>query len=100
MEISLTYLELWLRCLDCVLIFSLMEDAATTEISRAQLWQWNRHKVKTDDDVLIDTEYIRITLNGLLEAKQAEFGTVAYGRPSLRDGMLLITFVQGPFRSF
>lgn len=100
-EISLIYLESWLRGLGCVPIFSLMEDAATAEISRAQLWQWNRYGIKTDDGVLIDTEYIRGALNGILEAKQAELGPTAYNRSRFaRAGVLLLTFVEGPFCSF
>lgn len=39
-DVSLQYLESWLRGKGCVPIYNLMEDAATAEISRAQLWQW------------------------------------------------------------
>jgi malate synthase len=38
------YLEAWLGGNGCVPLYSLMEDAATSEISRAQVWQWLRHK--------------------------------------------------------
>jgi malate synthase len=41
--VGLRYLESWLRGQGCVPIFNLMEDAATAEISRAQIWQWIRH---------------------------------------------------------
>src|SRR5262249_16654879 len=41
--VGLRYLESWLRGNGCVPIFNLMEDAATAEISRAQIWQWIRH---------------------------------------------------------
>jgi malate synthase len=41
--VGLRYLEAWLRGNGCVPIFNLMEDAATAEISRAQIWQWIRH---------------------------------------------------------
>jgi malate synthase len=41
--VGLQYLESWLRGNGCVPIFNLMEDAATAEISRAQLWQWIHH---------------------------------------------------------
>jgi malate synthase len=100
-EISLIYLESWLRGLGCVPIFSLMEDAATAEISRAQLWQWNRYRVKTDDGVLIDTERIRIVLDETLRRKQAELGPTDYDRSLFaRAAELLLRFVQGPFRSF
>ncbi len=38
--VGLGYVEAWLRGIGCVPLFNLMEDAATAEISRAQLWQW------------------------------------------------------------
>jgi malate synthase len=41
--VSLLYLESWLRGVGCVPIHHLMEDAATAEISRTQIWQWIRH---------------------------------------------------------
>lgn len=41
--VCLGYLEAWLRGIGCVPLFNLMEDAATAEISRAQLWQWVHH---------------------------------------------------------
>ena len=47
--IGLGYLEAWLRGIGCVPLFNLMEDAATAEISRAQLWQWVHHKAKLSD---------------------------------------------------
>jgi malate synthase len=42
-SVSLQYLESWLRGTGCVPIFNLMEDAATVEIARSQLWQWMHH---------------------------------------------------------
>jgi len=100
-EISLIYLESWLRGLGCVPIFSLMEDAATAEISRAQLWQWNRFGVKTDDGVPMNTELIRGVLDEIIEKKQADLGPTAYDATRFaRAGNLLLTFVEGPFRSF
>ena len=41
--VGLGYIEAWLRGIGCVPLFNLMEDAATAEISRAQLWQWVHH---------------------------------------------------------
>jgi malate synthase len=41
--VGVQYLEAWLRGSGAVPIFNLMEDAATAEISRAQVWQWIRH---------------------------------------------------------
>src|ERR1700751_2084229 len=49
-DVGLQYLESWLRANGCVPIYNLMEDAATAEISRAQVWQWVRHGAKISDD--------------------------------------------------
>jgi malate synthase len=42
-SVGLRYLESWLRGVGAAAIYNLMEDAATAEISRAQIWQWIRH---------------------------------------------------------
>lgn len=42
-NVGIQYTEAWLRGNGCVPIYNLMEDAATAEISRAQLWQWRKH---------------------------------------------------------
>ena len=47
--VGLGYLEAWMRGIGCVPLFNLMEDAATAEISRAQLWQWVHHKAVLAD---------------------------------------------------
>lgn len=48
-DVGLQYLEAWLRGVGCVPIYNLMEDAATAEICRAQVWQWVRFAAKLDD---------------------------------------------------
>ncbi len=47
--VGLGYLEAWMRGTGCVPLFNLMEDAATAEISRAQLWQWVHHNAILQD---------------------------------------------------
>jgi len=49
-DVALRYLEAWLRGQGAVAIHNLMEDAATAEISRSQLWQWIRHEAPIADD--------------------------------------------------
>jgi malate synthase len=49
-NIVLAYTEAWLRGVGCIPLHNAMEDAATAEISRAQIWQWRHHGVKTQDD--------------------------------------------------
>lgn len=66
--VGLGYVEAWLRGIGCVPLFNLMEDAATAEISRAQLWQWVHHGASLSDgrpvtvalcDECIDAELVR-----------------------------------------
>jgi malate synthase len=67
--VGLGYLEAWLRGIGCVPLFNLMEDAATAEISRAQLWQWVHHHASLNDgrkvtyelcDKMIDEELTKV----------------------------------------
>ena len=48
-RVGVQYLEAWLRGSGCVPLYNLMEDAATAEISRTQVWQWLRHGASLDD---------------------------------------------------
>jgi malate synthase len=48
-NVGLQYLDSWLRGTGAAAIFNLMEDVATCEISRSQLWQWIRHGARLDD---------------------------------------------------
>ena len=58
-NVGILYLEAWLGGLGCVPLYNLMEDAATAEISRTQLWQWIRHGARLDDGRAIDAELYR-----------------------------------------
>jgi malate synthase len=57
LAIGLGYMEAWLRGLGCVPINYLMEDAATAEVSRSQIWQWVKHGVTTSEGKKITKEY-------------------------------------------
>ena len=48
-RVGVQYIEAWLRGRGAVPIYNLMEDAATAEISRAQVWQWIHLKARLDD---------------------------------------------------
>lgn len=61
--IGLSYIEAWLRNVGCVPINYLMEDAATAEVSRTQLWQWVTHGVKTDTGKVITKELVNQLLD-------------------------------------
>src|SRR5260370_10656612 len=53
-NVGIGYIESWLRGVGCVPLYNLMEDAATAEISRSQISQWERPKAKLDDGRPID----------------------------------------------
>jgi malate synthase len=66
-DVGLQYLEAWLRGVGCVPIYNLMEDAATAEICRAQVWQWVKHGVKLDDGRVVTAEMVRRDTDEQLE---------------------------------
>jgi malate synthase len=61
-DIGIQYLEAWLSGNGCVPIYNLMEDAATAEISRSQVWQWVRHGAKLDDGRLVTRQLVQHTM--------------------------------------
>jgi len=67
-DVGLQYLLSWIQGLGCVPIYNLMEDAATAEICRAQVWQWIRHGAKMDDGRPVTRE--RVT--GFIEDRQKQ----------------------------
>ncbi|KAI9476410.1 MAG: malate synthase A [Benjaminiella poitrasii] len=73
-EIALAYMEAWLRGVGCVPIFNLMEDLATYEISRSQLYQWARHNVRTDKGKIVNGEYIGAILNEEIDKIHKKLG--------------------------
>ncbi|RYZ53753.1 MAG: malate synthase [Proteobacteria bacterium] len=55
-RVAIQYMNSWLNGLGAVALYNLMEDAATAEISRAQLWQWIRHKAKLADGRVVTAD--------------------------------------------
>jgi malate synthase len=77
-DVGLRYLESWLSGTGAAAIHNLMEDAATAEISRAQLWQWVRNGVHTATGELITAELVRQVIEEELTARRLELGDDAY----------------------
>jgi malate synthase len=73
-DIGLRYLAAWLDGLGCVPIYDLMEDAATAEISRAQLWQWAHHGGRMKDGVVLDVSSVVGTIPVVLDRIRQELG--------------------------
>ena len=69
----------WLSGLGCVPLYHLMEDAATAEISRAQLWQWIRHPdAALNDGRMITLDLFRTLLKEEMEKIQTEVGNTMF----------------------
>ncbi|MFK0120306.1 malate synthase A [Streptomyces sp. NPDC090994] len=77
-QVGIRYIEAWLRGLGAVAIFNLMEDAATAEISRSQIWQWINAGVVLDNGERVTAELARKVAAEELAAVRAEIGEDAF----------------------
>jgi malate synthase len=77
-DVGIQYLESWLMGNGCVPIYNLMEDAATAEISRTQVWQWVRHGARLTDGQAIDASLVRKTIPQQLEKIRGLLGAARF----------------------
>jgi malate synthase len=77
-DVGIQYLESWLRGNGCVPIYNLMEDAATAEISRAQVWQWLRHGARLSDGRSVTRQLVTETIAGELAGQKERFGAARF----------------------
>lgn len=77
-DVGIQYLESWLRGTGCVPIYNLMEDAATAEISRSQVWQWVRHGAKLDDGRTITPELVNRIIHDELGRMRERLGKARF----------------------
>ncbi|MEU3145071.1 MULTISPECIES: malate synthase A [unclassified Streptomyces] len=77
-QVGVRYIEAWLRGLGAVAIFNLMEDAATAEISRSQIWQWINAGVVLDNGEPVTAELVRGVAAAELSDIRAELGEEAF----------------------
>ena len=73
-DVGIQYLESWLRGNGCVPIYNLMEDAATAEISRAQVWQWLHHGARLSDGRAVTKQLVTQTIGQELAGQKERFG--------------------------
>jgi malate synthase len=73
-DVGIQYLEAWMRGNGCVPIYNLMEDAATAEICRAQVWQWVKHGAKLNDGRTVTAEMVRSTIADVAESLRGSIG--------------------------
>jgi malate synthase len=77
-SVGIQYLSSWLRGSGAVAIFNLMEDAATAEIARSQVWQWIRHG-------RFERDRVRAVIDKELERLRAEFGEEVFAKSRAGD---------------
>jgi malate synthase len=100
-DIALQYMESWLRGSGCVPIYNLMEDAATAEISRAQIWQWIRYGARLADGQTITVALVKQKLDAILTRIEKEQGSTAFASSMFpRAADLIIELSDGPFQEF
>jgi len=84
--------EAWLRGYGAVAIDHLMEDAATAEISRAQLWQWIRHpEGKLEDGRKVTWELVESLMQEELDRIREEIGEDAFEKGKFNEARELLT---------
>jgi len=95
--VGIGYVEAWLRGVGCVPLFNLMEDAATAEISRAQVWQWVRHGQSLQDGRAITKDLVRTIVREENDKVKAQIGEAAYAAGRYEEAaQLMIDLVEQP----
>jgi malate synthase len=93
-RVAVRYLEAWFRGIGCVPIDHLMEDAATVEIARCQLWQWIRHHAVCATGAPVDIALFRSFLSAETRALRAESAGAPNGGTIDRASRLLDRIVS------
>ncbi|NMM44428.1 malate synthase A [Rhodospirillaceae bacterium KN72] len=87
-QVGIRYTEAWLGGNGCVPLFNLMEDAATAEISRAQLWQWAKHGAVTVEGIKLGREAISGMIAEEMKKIEADAGGSLAGTRFVQAGKL------------
>ena len=88
-RVGVQYIEAWLRGRGAVPLYNLMEDAATAEISRAQIWQWLRLKAKLDDGRIVAPDLFRALLDDEMRKLKENFGPAVWGKSRFPEAIEL-----------
>lgn len=88
-SVGIQYTEAWLRGNGAVALNNLMEDAATAEISRSQVWQWLHHGGVLNDGRKIDEELYRVVFDEEVEKIKQQWGPQNVSKSRLAEAALL-----------
>ena len=79
-NVGIGYIAAWLGGMGAVPLHNLMEDAATAEISRAQLWQWHRHNVKLDSGETVNSALIKQAVANEIASLKQQYGEEGFAK--------------------
>ncbi|HWE86004.1 MAG TPA: malate synthase A [Terracidiphilus sp.] len=100
-DVALQYIESWLRGNGCVPIYNLMEDAATAEISRAQIWQWISYNARLSNGRRVDRHMLSYAIWNILNQTRQRLGTDRFALSKFeRAAELLTSLSTGEFQEF
>jgi malate synthase len=88
-NVALRYMESWLRGTGAVTIFNLMEDAATAEIARSQIWQWIRNRQALEDGRVVDVELVQAIEEEELDEINRSVGDEAFFAGRFKEAQAL-----------
>lgn len=73
-SVGIQYIESWLRGVGAAAINNLMEDVATAEISRSQVWQWCRHAARLEEGAPVTSDLVREIADDEMASLRARYG--------------------------
>src|SRR5207253_8430724 len=88
-RVGVQYIEAWLRGRGAVPIYNLMEDAATAEISRAQIWQWIKYEAELEGGIVVTPKFFERALEEEMERVKDEIGADAYAGGRFSEAIAL-----------
>src|SRR5579862_9235419 len=88
-RVGVQYIEAWLRGKGAVPLYNLMEDAATAEISRAQVWQWIHYGITLEGGTVATPELNNPTITEEMQRVRGEVGAEAYEGGRFREAIQL-----------
>ncbi len=88
-RVGVQYLEAWLRGRGAVPIYNLMEDAATAEISRSQIWQWLKFGARLENGTKVTKAFFDTCLAEEMKRVKEEVGTAAFAQGRFKDAIAI-----------
>ena len=90
-SVAIQYLSAWLRGSGAVAIYNLMEDAATAEISRSQVWQWLHNDVELSNGKRVTRELVEDLVDAETSSIQERVGEEAFAKGRWEDARATFT---------